>query len=757
MANGTYRYTFNANGGAGAPSAITGITLEQDGFYLATVNLPSGKPSRTYFTFLGWAKSNTATSAQYSAGSSIYLIATTATYTQTLWAVWKAETATVTYNANGGTGAPSSQTVNKNEWFSLRAGVPTRQYYRFLGWATSSTATVAQYQPSGQARIVGNMTLYAVWEKLGDVVSTSNGTIGSAMTLTITKVDNSYTDDITYQFGSATGTIASGTTALSLSWTPPLSLASEIPNASTGTLVITCSTYNGASLVGTTTTSVTLTVPHSLDPTASVSYVDTDPTCLSWGIFVQSRSKLSFVVTASGQQGASITSYSAQVNGANFSSDTWTTDVLLYSGTNTYTVKVTDSRGYQTTVTGTFNVEAYSTPSVALISCDRDDSDPEQVNIDFDFSVASVQSNNTALYSFDYKEKSDLHWTTGSDESLGGYTGTISDFLSSIDQGSEYDIRINVKDAFQTVSTETEVGVSGNVLYNQRHRGGLGLLMKSQADDQLDVGKPSVFHGKVKELYGSTVGSHSASGNYAVIATFDLIDSNVTAPITMEFIRTGDTAPTRITFCFAGGSTLTSFTSNNVTAVYLHYSSVWTLYAGKASSTDKVEILDFHNPWSNSDIDVEWQTTSVSSVPAGSTQATALPVNLVTAYGDLSNTGHYYSHAPSAVNLSASTWKTIAQLALPAGKYIVSGNARFPSNSTGRRTVILSTSSDSSTDLGIIYTNTDKSWSDGSGYNFVGFCAPLQLGSAQTIYLNAWQNSGSALSTYGRLYVMRIA
>lgn len=882
MANGTYRYTFNANGGSGAPSSISGITLEQDGLYLATVTLPSGKPSRTYYTFLGWSTSSTSTSAQYSAGGKIYLVANTATYTRTLYAVWKAETATVTYNANGGTGAPSSQTVNKNEWFNLRTGVPTRQYYRFLGWATSSTATVAQYQPGGQARIVGNLALYAVWEKLGDVVSTSNGTIGSPMTLTINKVSSSYTDEITFQFGNTTGTIASGTTATSISWTPPLSLASEIPNASSGTLVITCATYNGSSLVGTTTTSVSLTVPQSLAPTASVSFADTDATCLAWGIFVQSRSKLAFTVTASGQYGATITAYSAQVNGSNYTSATWTTDVLLYSGTNTYTVKVTDSRGYQTTVTGSFTVESYSTPSVSLVSCDRNDSNPDQVDIVFDFAVASVQNNNTALYSFDYKEKSASNWTRGSDESLGAYSGTISDFLSSIDQGSEYDIRINVKDAFQTVSTETEVGVSGNVLFNQRHRGGLGLLMKSQSEDQLDVGKQSVFHGKVKEMFGSTVGTHSASGNYAKILSFgtdvqvgknllndvnpdvknayltgayklgasandrvviipinpntdytftwnrvaiegassddtnvllfseypvvsttvgtstgvnmgyspairtfnsgsniycaikianvtktqyqdtlsasqlelgtsstahepytDASDLNINSPITLEYIKTGDSAPTRLTIAFNRDFSLASFTKDASADAYLVNSATatWDLYIGKNNTSDKVEIIDFHDPWSNTDLTVDWEETSVSTLPTGAIDAT--PANTV------------LSIAPSGVSVANASWETTAEITLGRGIWILSGYIQFNSNATGIRSAVLSASQDSGTSTRNMSSDTSPAMTSGNSTK-LHFVDVYQIASETTYYLNAYQNCGSALTIYGRLTAIKI-
>ena len=70
---------------------------------------------------------------------------------------------TVTYNANGGTGAPSSQTKTQGQALTLSSARPTRSGYTFQGWSTSSTAISAQYQPGGSYTNDGNVTLYAVW------------------------------------------------------------------------------------------------------------------------------------------------------------------------------------------------------------------------------------------------------------------------------------------------------------------------------------------------------------------------------------------------------------------------------------------------------------------------------------------------------------------------------------------------------------------------------------------------------------------
>ncbi len=149
----TYAVSYNANGGSGAPSSQTKT-------HGTALTLSSTKPTRSGYTFLGWATSSTATSAAYQPGGSFTTNANT-----TLYAVWKANTYTVSYNANGGSGAPGSQTKTHGTTLTLSSTRPIRSGYTFLGWATSSTATSAAYQPGGSFTTNANTTLYAVWKQ----------------------------------------------------------------------------------------------------------------------------------------------------------------------------------------------------------------------------------------------------------------------------------------------------------------------------------------------------------------------------------------------------------------------------------------------------------------------------------------------------------------------------------------------------------------------------------------------------------------
>ena len=149
----TYSVTYSANGGAGAPGT-------QSKTYGQALTLSSTVPTRTGYRFTGWSGSNGVT---YQAGGTV---AANVNQNLTMTAQWTLLTYTVTYNANGGSGAPSAGTKTYGQGFTISNTTPTRSSYNFVGWATSSSATSAQYSAGGTipASVNQNVTLYAVWE-----------------------------------------------------------------------------------------------------------------------------------------------------------------------------------------------------------------------------------------------------------------------------------------------------------------------------------------------------------------------------------------------------------------------------------------------------------------------------------------------------------------------------------------------------------------------------------------------------------------
>lgn len=72
---------------------------------------------------------------------------------------------TISFNANGGSGAPGNQTKWYGESLTLSSTKPTRSGYDFLGWSTSSSATSATYSAGGSYTANSAATLYAVWKR----------------------------------------------------------------------------------------------------------------------------------------------------------------------------------------------------------------------------------------------------------------------------------------------------------------------------------------------------------------------------------------------------------------------------------------------------------------------------------------------------------------------------------------------------------------------------------------------------------------
>lgn len=112
-----------------------------------------------------------------------------ATTTVTVPAVAR-PTYTVSYNANGGSGAPSNQTKQHDITLTLSSTKPTREGYEFLGWGTSATDTVVKYAAGGQYTGNASITLYAIWTNVAKLTINYNANGGSGAPVSQTHLIN---------------------------------------------------------------------------------------------------------------------------------------------------------------------------------------------------------------------------------------------------------------------------------------------------------------------------------------------------------------------------------------------------------------------------------------------------------------------------------------------------------------------------------------------------------------------------------------
>lgn len=175
----SYLVQYNANEGSPAPSA-------QTKYYGQDIKLSTNSPSRKGYIFKGWATSSTgavvyAPGDTYSANAAV-----------TLHAVWQASTSTITFDANGGSGAPNAITKTNGTAITIPDTVPTRENYGFLGWSKSSSTNKPTYVAGNSYTDDGDVTLYAVWEFTYIKPGITNFSIGRC------ESDGTYSDEGVY-------------------------------------------------------------------------------------------------------------------------------------------------------------------------------------------------------------------------------------------------------------------------------------------------------------------------------------------------------------------------------------------------------------------------------------------------------------------------------------------------------------------------------------------------------------------------------
>lgn len=338
-----------------------------------------------------------------------------------------------------------------------------------------------------------NITLDSIAR--ASTVSASNVAMGSATTIAISRASSSFTHTLTYTFGNTTGTIATKTTAISVSWTPSLTLANQIPKAVTGTCTITCTTYNGNTSIGSKTCTLTLTVPSSVKPTiTSLTAARVDGAVPStWGIYVQTKSKATLTINgAAGSYGSTISSYSITGGGYTSTASSLTTGFLNTSGTVTFTATVTDSRGrVSAAATVSISVVAYSPPSFASYLSQRClntgtvDDDGTYIRGLVSYSYASCSSKNTITRATYYKKASDTAWTNASTAFSSGTAFTFGG--GKISTETSYDIKYTLTDAFTTIAIQDIVSTAAVVMDFKRGGKGVAVGKVSEVDNAFEV------------------------------------------------------------------------------------------------------------------------------------------------------------------------------------------------------------------------------------------------------------------------------
>lgn len=345
------------------------------------------------------------------------------------------------------------------------------------------------------------VTLEVDWQEPATQPSLSAATVemGKSVTINTPAVNNAYRHTLRYAFGGASGTIATGI-ASSVSWTPPVSLANQIPSATAGSGTIYCDTYSGSTLLGTKSVSITLTVPGSVVPSAGTLSAALAEDTSGTGLYVKGMGKAKLTLSgASGAYGSSITSYTITGGGWTATNGALTTGTLASAGNITFTATVTDSRGRKASTTRTISVIDYTKPGVAVCDVYRCDADGNRKKAGTYFAVEinasySAITGNTLSITARYKKQSESSYGTAANVTNNGKTVIGG---GNIGASTTYDVLVTVADKYNSLPILRTLSTK-SVLQSFKRSAGAAIGKVAELANWLDVAWDTRIRGNLK-------------------------------------------------------------------------------------------------------------------------------------------------------------------------------------------------------------------------------------------------------------------
>lgn len=344
----------------------------------------------------------------------------------------------------------------------------------------------------------------------------SGDTIGSDITVNITRYSSSFTHQLWYKVGDS-GWYDLGTgIGTSKTFTIKMSLCNEYPSSTSGTMQLCLRTYNGSKQVGSDVyTNVKVYVPSSVKPSCSLDVTDSTGYADTYGSFIKGLSKFKVVVTATKAYDSEISSYSTTANGSTYTASSFTTGVLKSSGDLTVKATVKDKRGRSGSASVSKNVIDYAKPTISKLAVNRCNEDGssndkgEYVKVTFSGNVTSLNSKNTAKYVLKYKKTSDSSFTS---VTMSDYTNSYSvanaTYIFAADSGSSYDVQLEITDTFDTVSKSTSASTGFTLIHFMASGLGMALGKIAELAGYLDIAFKTLFRESVefanaKVIYGT--------------------------------------------------------------------------------------------------------------------------------------------------------------------------------------------------------------------------------------------------------------
>ena len=351
----------------------------------------------------------------------------------------------------------------------------------------------------------GNATLPTIPRASG--LSVFNGSLGTTQTISADRKSSSFTHTLTWTSNGESGTIADKSSATSWNFTPPLELAKYIPSGTSLNMQFTLTTYNGGTAVGSASKTVSMSVPDTVVPNIGMTVEDATTCFAELGKYLQYQSRLKIHVTGIGIYGSEIKAFEIKADGVAYNTtrthtsaeDAYgvTTGVLQSEGSQKVTATITDTRGRKATITANIEIQSYNTPRITELTVHRCNADGTEnqsgqyAKVTYSFSVSSASSGTPKLK---YKKSTETTWTVIN--LPGGQSATGLSRIFPADDGSAYDIELEITDSYGTATRRTTLSTGYTIMHFPAS--GKGVTFGGVATgDGFNVHMPAHFKGGV--------------------------------------------------------------------------------------------------------------------------------------------------------------------------------------------------------------------------------------------------------------------
>lgn len=398
-------------------------------------------------------------------------------------------------NVTGANGYTNSH-LSANGWVQLVSG----GFWAPHNSDGTGTATVGSYYSSGYGSMPYGeftLTLTKIARASQPSINTWPGnspdiTAGTACTIHMNKQSN-FTHKVSYWFGNKKGTIATGVVD-NCSWTPPVDLLDQIPNATTGTGTISVETYSGSTKIGDTKScGFTLHLPSNSNPTVgtiTATEQHSGVKAKNANITVQTVSKKLISVPVSAKYSASIKS--VMCDGVTLTGNNGTyTGYVSNKTSGTYTVTVTDSRGLKSTGTISQTYYEYAKPFITA-TLKRESETSAKGTLTANGTYSTILSNTITMT----VQRNDASYASTVYPTLSSGNISLSKDYTDLNYVQSFTVKVKVTDGFgETAEVTAALGVGQYALWMGKYNVKVGGKLNVGSD--LTVGGAITAKGKV--------------------------------------------------------------------------------------------------------------------------------------------------------------------------------------------------------------------------------------------------------------------